>query len=113
MINAEFKKRFLTNTDATGRYIVTSLVTGKVYYVESIDNTPHTQLWGDMNPSSRKLEGQYGKKYKGAVTEEESMITKESGFSKIHELKPGESPDSYIDRIDKEYQKQMKNKDKK
>ena len=28
------------------------------------------------------------------------MITKDNGFDKIYELKPGESPLDYIDRID-------------
>lgn len=32
----DIKKRFLTNTDETGRFIVKSLTTGKTYYVEPI-----------------------------------------------------------------------------
>lgn len=32
----DLDKRFLTNTDETGRFIVKSLVTGKKYYVEPI-----------------------------------------------------------------------------
>jgi len=106
-MDSEFKKRFLTNTDESGRFIVRSLVTGKTYFVEPIDNSPHHKLWGDVNPATKKTEGEYGAKLKGAVTEEESMITKENGFDKIHELQPGESPHSYIERIDKEYQEKM------
>lgn len=34
----DIKKRFLTNTDETGRFIVKSLTTGKTYYVEPIGN---------------------------------------------------------------------------
>lgn len=34
----DITKRFLTNTDETGRFIVKSLVTGRTYYVEPIGN---------------------------------------------------------------------------
>ena len=33
MNKEEFAKKFLTNTDETGRFIVKSLRTGKTYYV--------------------------------------------------------------------------------
>lgn len=65
-------------------------------------------MWGDLNPSTKEMEGQYGKKYKGSVTEEDSLITKGNGFSKIHDLKPGESPDCYIDILDKECEEKLK-----
>lgn len=45
----DIKKRFLTNTDETGRFIVKSLTTGKTYYVEPIGNG-HPADWGDINP---------------------------------------------------------------
>jgi len=32
----EFRSRFLTNTDDTGRFTVHSTVTGKTYYVEYV-----------------------------------------------------------------------------
>lgn len=41
----DIKKRFLTNTDETGRFIVKSLTTGKTYYVEPIGNG-HPADWG-------------------------------------------------------------------
>lgn len=41
----DVKKRFLTNTDETGRFIVKSLTTGKTYYVEPIGNG-HPADWG-------------------------------------------------------------------
>jgi hypothetical protein len=50
----------------------------------------------------------YGKKYKGSIRPEESMITEENGFDKIHDLGVGESPLDYIRRIDEEYEKQQK-----
>lgn len=105
----EFKKRFLTNTDETGRYIVKSLKTGKTYFVETIDGDEKT-VWGDYNPSTKKFETtNYGEKYKGSIKPEESMITEENGFEKIHTLGVGESPLDYINRIDEEYYNKSKN----
>ena len=46
------------------------------------------------------MTGNYGNKYKGCIKPEESMITKENGFDKIYTLEPGESPLSYIEKID-------------
>ena len=98
----EFNKKFLTKRDETGRFIVKSLKTGKTYYIEPIDNNNRSN-WGDLDPVTRKMTGNYGTKYKGSIKPEESMITKENGFDKIYILEPGESPLSYIERIDKEY----------
>lgn len=67
----DLDKRFLTNTDETGRFIVKSLVTGKKYYVEPI---------GNGHPATKKVEGDYGQKYTGCVSEKESLITPENGF---------------------------------
>lgn len=104
MIDSEFKKRFLTNTDDTGRFIVKSLKTGRTYYVEPIDNNEKSS-WGDYDPASKKfLTSNYGQKYKGSVKPEESLVTEENGFDKIHTLQPGESPLDYIDRLDKQYE---------
>lgn len=104
MIDSEFKKRFLTNTDDTGRFIVKSLKTGRTYYVEPIDNNEKSS-WGDYNPATKKFETSlYGQKFKGSVKPEESLVTEENGFDKIHTLQPGESPLDYIDRLDKQYE---------
>ena len=46
------KKRFLTNTDETGRFIVKSITTGRSYYVEPI-GSGHSSDWGDMDPQQR------------------------------------------------------------
>jgi hypothetical protein len=56
-------KDFLVNSDETGRFIVKSLKTGHSYYVEPIDDGSKTE-WGDLNPSTKKLEGDYGKNTK-------------------------------------------------
>lgn len=101
-----FKKRFLFNRDETGRFIVKSIKTGKSYFVEVIDGDERTN-WGDVDPATKKITGSYGDKYKGSIRKEESMITKENGFDKIHTLGVGESPLDYINRIDDEYFEKM------
>ena len=105
-MDKDFKKRFLTNTDDTGRFIVKSLKTGRTYFVEAIDAN-NRSIWGDFDPTTKKFQGSYGSKYKGCVKADESMIVKENGFDKIHELGVGESPMGYIERLDDEYYKQM------
>ena len=111
-MNKEFTKNFLTNTDETGRFIVKSQRTGKTYYVEAIDDKERT-VWGDYNPTTKKFEtGNYGTKYKGSIKPEESLITEENGFEKIHTLGVGESPLDYINRIDDEYYEQIRNSEK-
>ena len=105
MVN-DFKKQFLFNRDETGRFIVKSTKTGKSYFVEVIDGDERTN-WGDVDPATKKMTGSYGDKYKGSIRKEESMITKENGFDKIHTLGVGESPLDYINRIDDEYFEKM------
>ncbi len=97
-------KDFLVNSDDTGRFIVTSLKTGRKYYVEPIDSGERTD-WGDINPATKKIEGAYGTKHKGSVRESESLITKENGFENIVTIPAGWSPLEYIEQIDKKYQK--------
>lgn len=67
----DVKKRFLTNTDETGRFIVKSLTTGKTYYVEPIGNG-HPADWGDINPATKKIEGDsrsWNKSYQCDISE--------------------------------------------
>jgi len=99
-MDKEFNKKFLTRRDETGRFIVKSLITGKTYYIEPIDNNNRSN-WGDLDPVTKKMTGNYGSKYKGSIKPEESMITKENGFDKIYTLEPGESPLNFIERIEK------------
>ena len=96
----DFNNRFLTRRDETGRFIVKSLKTGKTYYIEPIDNNNRSN-WGDLDPVTKKMTGNYGSKYKGSIKPEDSMITKENGFDKIYTLEPGESPLNFIERIEK------------
>ena len=103
-------RKFLYNRDETGRFIVKSPKTGKIYFIEPIDGDERS-LWGDYNPATKTFEtGNYGK-YKGSIKPTESMITEENGFEKIYNLEVGESPLEFIDRIDEEYYKNM-NKEK-
>lgn len=97
-------KDFLVDSENTGRFIVTSLRTGRKYYVEPIDDGSKVE-WGDLNPSTKKMEGDYGSKHKGAVRPSESLITKENGFDNIIVLDPGYSPIEYIEKIDKKYER--------
>jgi hypothetical protein len=100
------RTRFLTDTDETGRFIVVSKRTGKTYFVEPIDGQSKTDWteWGSVDPATGKLMNKPGfRKYAGAVKPEESLVTKENGFTKIHDLGPGESPLAYIDEIDAQY----------
>lgn len=46
---------------------------------------------------------QYGQKYRGCIDEEDSLITTENGFEKIHELGIGVSPHHAIEVIDAKY----------
>ena len=97
---SETIKNFLIDSDDTGRFIITSLKTRKKYYVEPIDNGNKSE-WGDLNPSTKKLEGDYGSKHKGSIKESESLITEENGFDNIVTLPPGYSPLDYIEQLEK------------
>lgn len=97
------KERFLQNTDETGRFIVKSIVTGRTYYVEPIGNK-RAANWGDINPATKQIEGNYGSKYAGCISKEESLITSENGFEKIEFLEEGVSPLSAIYERDKQYE---------
>lgn len=92
----DLEKRFLKNTDDTGRFIYQSLVTGRKYYVEPIGG--HSD-WGDINPATKKVEGDYGEKYKGSVSEKESMITPENGISDMNKWLRSNFDDSTIGNL--------------
>lgn len=64
------------------------------------------QIGGDINPATKKVEGDYGEKYKGSVSEKESMITPENGFVLIETLEPGVL--SVIEERDKRYEQMAK-----
>lgn len=99
--------RFLRDSDSTGRFIVKSKKTGKRYFVEAIGNT-HSADWGDLDPATKKMTGDYGDRYEGCVPEKDSLITEQNGFEKISTIPVGVSPFDEIDRRDREYEELMK-----
>jgi hypothetical protein len=106
-MHADFHTRFVTNTDDTGRFVVHSQRTGVKYYVEPVEGA-HTPVWGSIDPATGNLMHKKGDgKYRGGVTEKESMITQaavDAGvFDKIHNLGPGTSPHLAIDYLDSKY----------
>jgi hypothetical protein len=103
MINSNFVREFLKDTDDTGRFVVTSLRTGKRYFVEVIE-TAHTPKWGSIDPATGNLMHKKGDgKYRGGISPEESMITPENGFSNITMCGIGTSPHAYIEMLDAKY----------
>ncbi|MET3038082.1 hypothetical protein ABXT08_18495 [Chryseobacterium sp. NRRL B-14859] len=101
----EVLQRFLTNTDETGRFLVKSSVTGITYFVEPLYQGK-TAVWGDLNPATKQLEGDYGSKNTGAVKERDSLLKEENGFANIGYFKG--SPFGEIDRRDKEHELRIK-----
>jgi len=97
-------KRFFTNTDETGKFMVTSNITGVKYFVEPIGDSRGGD-WGSYNPSTGNIENKKGfDKYTGSVKIEDSIITEDNGFKNIKHLEVAESPMSEIDKRDKEYE---------
>jgi len=83
----------------TGRYYVK--VDSRTFCVEPIDNTlgKGRKHWGDVNPSTKEVEGNYGDKYLGAIHEADSIITEENGYKDIITLEAGVSPEDYINKL--------------
>jgi hypothetical protein len=102
MITEELERKFLTNTDESGRFIVTSIRTGRRYFVEPVGD-PHVE-WGSVYPGDKELHHKKGDgKFSGSVHPKESLITEENGFDKVHTLPPGTSPLAAIDFFDSKY----------
>ena len=84
----------------TGRQYITDMKSGRKFVIETIDNSQGKRSeWGDLDPATKKVTGSYGQKHKGSVTEDDSIITKENGFDKIHYTGKGESPYNLIDKL--------------
>jgi len=82
----------------TGRFYYT--VKGRTFCIEPIDNSQGAQQrWGDVDPASKKLQGNYGNDHTGSIKESESVITPENGFKNIVTLSKGASPLSYIEEL--------------
>ncbi len=101
-MNADLQKKFLTNTDHTGRFIYASIRTGRTYCVEPVGDV-RTE-WGSIDPATGNLMNKKGHdKYRGSIDAEDSLITEENGFVNIQMLPPGHSPLYAIDAIDAKY----------
>lgn len=97
------RTQFLTNTEDTGRHIITSTRTGKTYFIEPI-GMDRPADWGSVNPATGDMMVKKGwGKNRGSVDKNESLITEKNGFEKIHEIGPGESPYSKIEELDSKY----------
>jgi len=96
------EKRFLVNTENTGRFIVISIRTGRKYFVEAIGD-PHIQ-WGSVDVSTGNMNTKKGwKRFRGSIDEEDSMIN-DKDFKEVHQLSAGTSPLKYIDTLDEKYE---------
>jgi hypothetical protein len=98
----DVKEKFLTNTDETGRFLYTSMRTGKTYAVEPIGNVKTN--WGSIDPATGDLMNKKGHdKYRGSIDAKDSLITEENGFTNIQLLDVGTSPLHALDVIDAKY----------
>lgn len=104
-------KDFLSGTDDTGRFVLTSTKTGIKYFIEPISKLS-TANWGSIDPITGKMVNKKGfDKHKGAITHDQTMITEENGFKNITLLEPGVSPISEIQRRDaKHFEDRMNGK---
>ncbi|WP_273238302.1 hypothetical protein [Flavobacterium lindanitolerans] len=71
----------------------------------SLSITEKHRNGGDLDPATKKLTGNYGSKYTGAVTKKESLITEENGFVNIGYFKG--SPFGAIEQRDRDHQKRL------
>lgn len=79
----------------TGRYFIKDEETRRLFYVEPITNKRID--WGDVNPATKKIEGNYGQKHKGSINEKESIINEENGFKNISIIDG--NPQDYINKL--------------
>ena len=94
----------MVNRTETGREIVTYFETGKSYFIEWIEPRSYMTYWGDIDPATKKVQGSYGKKSRGGIKADESMITKENGFDNIVEGKG--SPYGTIDAMHEKWKRE-------
>lgn len=82
----------------SGRYYITDVKTGRKFCVEPI-GSDHPADWGDIDPATKTVTGKYGQKHRGSIDEKDSIITEENNFKNIKNLKIGESPQDYINKL--------------
>ena len=86
------------NSTEDGRFYIRDLESGRLFLVEPI-GPGRAADWGDLDPITKKLKGDYGQKHTGSVKESDSIITEENGFKNIIDLEPGESPLEAIEKL--------------
>jgi hypothetical protein len=87
----------LPPSSETGRFLVTTK-SGRKFLVEPIGYTKTG--FGDIDPATKRVTGDYGNKYRGSIDPSDSIITKENGFKNIITLDEGVSPLGYIDMLE-------------
>lgn len=101
----------LPPTSETGRYFIHSKILNKTFCVEPIGDHPDNlrSQWGDVNPVTKKVEGTYGNKHKGAIKMKDSIIKKENGFETDGIfLGVGTSPEGYVTELEQEFLRKQK-----
>lgn len=93
----EDTKISIMSNDNSGRYYVIDEESGRKFLVEPIGN-PHIK-WGDINPATKKVEGDYGSKFRGSIDAADSVITEENGFKNIIVGEVGQSPSDIINKL--------------
>ena len=84
----------MKNAEDTGTYYIVDIKTGRKFCVEPVGN-PRTDF-GDINPATKKIEGNYGMKYRGSIDEKDSIITEANGFKDIGYA---QNPLDYIEKL--------------
>lgn len=87
----------LPPSSETGRFRVITK-SGRKFIIEPIGTTRTN--FGDINPATKEVEGNYGQKYRGSIDKKDSIITVYNGFKNITTLDAGFSPLGYIDMLD-------------
>ena len=73
---------------------------GVKFKVEVIKPRNRGKGWGDVNPATGKVEGNYGSEI--GIDEKDSQITEANGYKNIVTLPAGVSPMAYIEMRQKQ-----------
>jgi hypothetical protein len=95
-------KNFLVDSENTGRHIVTSIRTGRKYYVEPVFKSAFPSFSYEYDFFSQTDGSLMEEFIYGCVPPESSIVTKENGFDEVHFIDSG-SPYDKINEIDKGY----------
>jgi hypothetical protein len=85
------------NSTKDGKFYVRDTETGRLFLVEPLGFDKVG--WGDIDPATKKVQGDYGQKHIGSVSEKNSVVTEDNGFKNIIDVGPGESPFAAIEKL--------------